>query len=184
MADLEARAEYDELDRVLAARPPLKAPRSTRANVMALIATAPQLQFTVGPVARYAVPPVVYAAPLVLPDRPVIEVADEQQAERQQRRLLAGFIFTGIWSGACLLLVWLLWPAVSNLIFGPSADPGMQARLVVLQDLWGSLTHVVGNLVTANGPLVPTLLSAAVGIGLMLTLLYGPSSRRRNLSAG
>ena len=180
MADHELNTnhtEYDELDRALAARPPLHAPRTTRANVMARLATLPQTQTNLltldVPTARYAVPPLTYDRPGILPDFDLAAFQPEPD-ERQQRRLLAGFIFTGAWAGACVLLVWLLWPAVSNLIFGPSTDLDMQTRLAALQAFWNGLGSFVAN----YGSQWPAALSAVVGLVVMLVLFYDSSPRR------
>ena len=61
---------YDELDRALAARPALKAPRHTRSRVMAGIAALPQTgaaTATTMLAAKYPVPAIKYVPPAPLP---------------------------------------------------------------------------------------------------------------------
>jgi hypothetical protein len=171
--------EYDELEKALVARPLLKAPRRTRENVMARIAALPQTEqavmtLTATLAARYPAPTVKYmpSAVLPLPDPPVELL--EEAAEQRQRRMVWGVIFTGMWLGACLFGLWLIWPAVSNLIFGPPTDPEMQAHLQALQTFWNNLTGFLVNTWSTYGLLLPSLLSGAIGLSLMMTFIFGP----------
>ncbi len=181
MADLESR-KYDELEKVLAARPMLKAPDTLRVNVMARIAVLPQYPYPYPSLivpAKYAAPLLNYASAQTQLENAAILIVEEKVV-RQQRRLLVGFIFSGFWLGLCFLVVWLLWPALSNLIFGPSADPEMQARLAGLQSFWNDLSGFVGQFITNYGTLIPTILSLAIGLALMVAYLFGPGSRRNS----
>jgi len=174
--------EYDALDKALAARPQLKAPRHTRDRVMARIIAAPQtdlVRAVSNMAARYPAPAVKYAPPVALPLPEPVEAAEV--AERSQRRLIWGFIFTGMWLGLCLLAVWAIWPAVSNLIFGPSTDPAMQAHLATIQAVWKSVTGFLADFWSTYGLLLPSLISGAIGLGLMALLIFGPTQRRLRL---
>ena len=169
--------EYDELEKVLAERPTLKAPRHTKGCVMARIAALPQtgrVTATSLLTAKYPAPPIKYVPPAVQPlPEPIEEVSEDQS-----RRILMGIIFTGAWTGLCLLLLWVIWPAISNLIFGPPSDPQMQAHLATLQSIWDNVTKFLSEFITAYGSLLPTLLSGAVGLALMTFLLFGNNFRR------
>ncbi|HEX2911892.1 MAG TPA: hypothetical protein VH186_13875 [Chloroflexia bacterium] len=175
--------EYDELDRVLSVRPMLKAPRHTSARVMALIANVPQLETSAAfkMVAQGDPAVVKYAAPAALP-LPAEEAFEPFEAsetvERRQRRYLFGIIFTGAWSGLCLLVLWLIWPAISYLLFGPSSDPEMQVRLDVLTSLWTGFVGFFSDFIATYGWLLPSLVSGAVGLSLMAAFLFNYSPRR------
>lgn len=180
----------DELDRVLAARPSLKAPSHMSSRVMARIAALPPQVSPAGPVANSATwaiagastaPVIKYAPPEVKPlPQPLEAIARaEDLLDKQQRRYFAGLIFMGIWLGLCLLALWVVWPAVANLVFGPSSDPEMQVRLAVLQGIWSNGVNFVSDFVAAVVPLLPTLLSAAVGLALMTALIFGGGINRR-----
>lgn len=184
MADqdkVNLQREYDELDKVLAAQPLLKAPRHTSARVMARLAALPQQTSVanlnslniqvVAPVIKY-VPPAVRP----LPQAPFELADDTEVTERRQNRLLVSLIFSGALSGLVVLLVWFLWPAINNFVFGPSGDPELQARLVSLQILWAE----VNRFLMSNSLLLPSLLSAAVGLALMTFLMFG-NNLRQNL---
>ena len=178
----------DELDRVLAARPSLKAPSHMSSRVMARIAALPPQASPAGPVSNPATwaiagaaPVIKYASPEVKPlPQPLEAIARaEDLLDKQQRRYFAGLIFMGIWLGLCLLGLWTVWPAISNLFFGPSSDPEMQVRLSVLQSVWTNTFNFLADFVAAVVPLLPTLLSAAVGLALMTALIFGGGFNRR-----
>jgi hypothetical protein len=183
----KASRQPDELDRVLAARPRLKAPSHTASQVLARIAALPQGS-PAGPVSNpvtwaMAAPAsaLKYIPPEVKPlPQPLDNFAQSEEIlERQQRRYFVGLVFTGAWLGLCLLLLWTVWPAASNLVFGPSSDPEMQVRLAVLQSVWAAVTDFLSDFVAAVIPLLPTLLSAAVGLALMTALIFGSNFSRR-----
>ena len=174
--------EYDALDQALAARPPLKAPRHTRDRVLARITAAPQTDLVRAAstlAARYPAPAVKYSPPVALPLPELVEAAEV--AEHRQRRLWWGFMFTGIWLGICLLALWAIWPAISNLIFGPSTDPEMQAHLAAIQSVWNSFTGFLADFWSSYGLLLPSLISGVIGLGLMAILIFGPTQRRLRL---
>ncbi len=179
----------DELDRVLASRPALKAPSHMSSRVMARIAALPPQASVAGPVSNPATwliaasaPVAKYAPPEVKPlPQPLDVVAArlDDLLDKQQRRYSMGLIFTGFWLGLCALLLWTVWPAISNLVFGPSNDPDMQARLATLQKVWSNVASFTGDFISAIVPLLPTLLSAAVGLALMTALIFGSNINRR-----
>ena len=165
MADLESRKEsrkYDELDRVLAAQPLLKAPTNTRANVMARLATLPQTQLST----VMAVSAARYAAPVLLPD-PIILESDE----REERRLLAGLIFAGAWLGLTMLVGWAVWLAFSNL----SPDP-----VTALINLWNNVATAVVGFFSNYQNQLPTMVSLGVGLSVLVFYIFGPNLRRSN----
>lgn len=179
----------DELDRILAGRPALKAPSHMSSRVMARIAALPPQASVAGPISNPAtwtiagsapvikyVPPEVKPLPLPL-DTVVARVDDI--LDKQQSRYSMGLIFTGVWLGLCALVLWTLWPAINNLVFGPSSDPDMQARLATIQKVWNNVSNFTGDFVAAVVPLLPTLLSAAVGLALMTALIFGSNINRR-----
>ena len=179
----------DELDRVLAARPALKAPSHMSSRVMARIAALPPQASVAGPVSSPATWMVATSAPVIKyvpPEvKPLPQPLDAAAAnvddilDKQQRRYSLGLIFTGVWLGLCILALWTLWPAISNLVFGPSSDPDMQARLATLQKVWNNGSDFVREFLAAIAPLLPTLLSAAVGLALMTALIYSSNVTRR-----
>ena len=178
----------DELDRVLAARPALKAPSYTACRVMARIAALPLQASTAGPISNPATwaigisaPVIKYIPPEVKPlPQPLDTITQaEEILDKQQRRYFIGLAFMGAWLGLCLLVLWAVWPAISNLFFGPSNDLEMQVHLAVLQSAWRNVINFLSNFVTVVVPLLPTLLSAAVGLALMTALIFGNSINRR-----
>ncbi len=174
--------EYDELEKALTTRPMLGAPRHTSARVLARIAALPQTEYVSTPMllaARYPAPAIIYHAPAVLPLPEAIDALEIEAIEKGQRRLIFGLMFTGAWLGLCLLALWVIWPAISNLIFGPSSDPEMQARLATLQGMWNGLVGFLSDFWTAYAPIMPTIISGAVGLGLMTALIFGPTRFRR-----
>jgi hypothetical protein len=185
----KASRQADELDRVLAARPVIKAPSHTASRVMARIAALPQASVAgpvSNPLAWAATAPVIkYAPPEVKPlPQPFDTIAQtEEILEKQQNRYFMGLAFMGVWLGLCLLLMWTIWPAVSNLVFGPSSDHEMQVRLEVLQSVWLNVSTFVSDFVLQVLPLLPTILSASVGLALMTALIFGRNFNR-GLRAG
>jgi hypothetical protein len=179
----------DELDRVLAGRPALKAPSHMSSRVMARIAALPPQASVAGPIsspATWAIatssPVIKYMPPEVKPLPQPLDTVTAQVddiLDKQQRRYSMGLIFTGVWLGLCALVLWTLWPAVSNLVFGPSSDPDMQARLATIQKVWNNVADFTFNFISAVVPLLPTLLSAAVGLALMTALLFSSNINRR-----
>ncbi len=175
---------YDALDRVLAAQPRLKAPRHTAASVLNRIASQPQIKpssvsMLAGAPVKYPVPVIKYAPPVALPLPDLAEEVLYKAAAKRQRQLVVGLAFTSLWVGLCLFGLWLVWPAVSNLVFGPSSDPEMQVRLANLQNAWNTLTRFLSDFLSANGAILPTLISAAVGLGLMTAIFYSSSFNAR-----
>lgn len=178
----------DELDRVLAARPALKAPSHMSSRVMARIAALPPQASVAGPISNPAIwtiaapaPVIKYVPPEVKPLPQPLDAAArvEDILDKQQHRYSMGLIFTGVWLGLCALVLWTIWPAVSNLVFGPSSDPDMQARLAMLQKVWSNVSNFTGDFISAILPLLPTLLSAAVGLALMTALIFSSNINRR-----
>lgn len=179
----------DELDRVLAARPALKAPSHMSSRVMARIAALPPQASVAGPISNPATwmvatpaPVIKFAPPEVKPlPQPVDAVADrvDEILDKQQRRYSMGLIFTGVWLGLCILVLWTLWPAISNLVFGPSSDPDMQGRLETLQKVWNNVSDFARDFASAIAPQFPTLVSAAVGLALMTALIFSSNITRR-----
>lgn len=181
--------KIDELDRVLAARPALKAPSHMSSRVMARIAALPPQASVAGPVGSPATwtiaapaPVIKYVPPEVKPLPQPFEAAAyhvDDLLDKQQRRYSIGLVFTGVWLGLCALILWTLWPAISNLVLGSSSDPDMQARLATLQKVWNNVVEFTGQFVAAVVPMLPTLLSAAVGLALMTALIFGGGLNRR-----
>jgi hypothetical protein len=179
----------DELDRVLAARPALKAPSHMSSRVMARIAALPPQASVAGPISNPATwmvatpaPVIKYVPPEVKPlPQPVDAAADrvDDILDNQQRRYSMGLVFTGVWLGLCILVLWTLWPAISNLVFGPSGDLDMQARLATLQKVWSNVSDFVREFASAIAPQLPTLVSAAVGLALMTALIFSSNITRR-----
>jgi hypothetical protein len=179
----------DELDRVLVARPALKAPSHMSSRVMARIAALPPQASVAGPISNPATwmvatpaPVIKYVPPEVKPlPQPVDAAADrvDDILDKQQRRYSMGLVFTGVWLGLCILALWTLWPAISNLVFGPSSDPDMQARLETLQKVWNNTFDFVRDFASAIAPQLPTLVSAAVGLALMTALIFSSNITRR-----
>lgn len=174
--------DYDALDEVLAMRPARKAPRHTRDRVMARIIAVPQTDLakvTNTLAARYPAPAVKYSPPVALPLPEPVEATEF--AAKRQSRVWWGFMVTGVWFGLCLLALWAIWPAISNLIFGPSSDPQMQAHLATIQAVWNGFIGFLADFWATYGLLVPSLISGAVGLGLMAVLIFGPNQRRLRL---
>ena len=179
----------DELDRVLLGRPALKAPSHMSSRVMARIAALPPQASVAGPISNpatwtiaAAVPVIKYVPPEVKPlPQPLDTVAArvDDMLDKQQRRYSMGLIFTGVWLGLCALVLWTVWPAISNLVFGPSGDLDMQARLATIQKVWTNVSDFMGDFISAIVPMLPTLLSAAVGLALMTALIFSSNINRR-----
>lgn len=163
--------QYDALEIALAARPKVRAPRNTVSRVMAGIVTLPQQ----APIATFAPPTlshVKYAPPAALP----LPVAEEEV--RKVNRKLTGLVFTTTWVSLCAFFIYLLvWPAVSNLFLGGHNEMNVLLRTV---QLWNGLVTTVGGFFTTIAPLLPSLLSALVGLGIMV-LIFTMQRRRLGL---
>ncbi len=171
-----SRPEYDAIEQALAARPRLSAPRHTSARVMARLAAMSQAETALIKATRYPAPVIKYVSPaaLPLPDAPeALELTPQRQ-----RRQAWGFMIMGMWLGGCLLALWAIWPAISNLVFGPSSDPATQAHLETLQSLWNGYIGFWAEVWLAYGIWLPSILSGLVGLAVMLVLVLGPTRRR------
>ncbi len=172
---LSTKREYDAIEQALAARPLLRAPRHTSSRVLAQIMALSPAEST-----RKALPvAALYAIPAV---RPLGYYDSGSNESQPPPRLLAGYIFTGAWSGLCLFLMWLVWPAISNLFFGPSTDPEMQGRLEFLQAGWSNVYGLITDFLRTYDPLLPSLLSALLGLAVMAAILYRSSFKQNTLA--
>ena len=157
--ELNMERQYDALERALAARPLVRAPRNTAARVMARIAALPQQN----PVATYAPPPVVpirYTPPAALP------LPELDDTEQEMRRRLTKLVFTVTWVSLSALFIYLvLWPLASNLLLGAHNDMNIISRAV---QLWNGGVTLVGDLFTAIAPYLPSVMSAVAGLAIML----------------
>lgn len=160
--------QYDALERVLAARPMVRAPRNTASRVMASIATLPQ-QAPVATFAPPAISQVKYAPPAALP----LPEAEEEVGKVNRR--VTGLAFTTTWISLCAFVIYLLvWPAISNLFLGGQNDMNVLTRTV---QLWTGLVNTLGSFFTMVAPILPSLLSALIGLGIML-LIFTMQRRR------
>ncbi len=169
--ELNNERQYDNLEQILAARPLVRAPRNTMSRVMARIAALPQ-QNSVANFAPPAVTPIRYAPPPVLP----LPEAEDEVAQLRGR--LTRLIFTSAWISLSALFIYLIiWPAISNLFLGGQNDFNLVLRTV---QLWNGLVNMVSSVFATIAPLLPSMLSALVGLVIML-LIFTMQRRRFRL---
>jgi hypothetical protein len=158
---LNTERQYDTLEQALVARPVVRAPRNTVSRVMAQIAALPQQV----PVTTFVPPqviPIKYAPPVALP---LPEVDEEGQ---RLHRSVTKVVVTATWVSLCALFIYLLvWPAASNLFLGGNHDFNIVGSLI---RLWTGLVGTVGAVFNAVAPVLPSLLSAVVGLAIMLLI--------------
>lgn len=180
---LRGQAEQDELDKILAARPKTRAPRQTAANVMALLAALPENKVDTALTPRYSAPVVnVDFSPLAEPlFESAVAFVEPDLNDSVQRGQLIGRVLAGLLAGFVTLLSWLIWPAISNLVFGPSNDPELQARLAFLQRVGDNIVSGFISFFVQYGAIMPTILSLVLGLSIMTTLIVNNRYRSQNL---
>jgi hypothetical protein len=167
--EIALERQYDALERALAARPMVRAPRNTASRVMARIAALPQQ----APMAAFAPPQVAprrYEPPVALP------LPEAEEEVHKVNRNLIKMVFTTTWISLSALFIYLvLWPAFSNLFLGGQNDFNIIGNLV---RLWNGLASTFGMTFNLIAPLLPSLISALIGIGIMLIIF---TRQRRHL---
>jgi hypothetical protein len=180
MADLnqnqriEHRANWDDLDHALAARPVTRAPRNMSANVMARLAALTEAENAVALVADTPK----YAAPVVKMSPPIAAVYIPEPIETHSRSWL-GYVAVSAVAGLVTLVSWLLYPAVASWLFAVPADAAMQARLNLITGLWRSATSGLVSFIVSYGAYIPMMISLAVGVIIMTTLMFSNNVRRQ-----
>lgn len=160
-----------ELEQALVALPKMPAPRHTLARVMARIASLPQLETDMAALSIAMAPPKIkYVPPVVEMNQEAASMA-QAVGERSGGFNPLGYLFIGLWATLCLTVGYLLWPGISYLIFGPSQNPDMQARLVALQNWWHNLTTNFSTLFATTQPYLLTIVSALVGVAILLYIV-------------
>lgn len=179
---LRGQAEQDDLDKILAARPKNRAPRQTAANVMALLAALPENKVDTALTPRYSAPVVnMDFSPVAEPLFEAAAFVEPDLNDSAQRGQLIGRVLAGLLAGFITLLSWTIWPAISNLFFGPSNDPEMQARLAFLQRVGDNIVSGFISFFVQYGAIMPTILSLVLGLSIMTTLIVNNRYRSQNL---
>jgi hypothetical protein len=177
MADLntnqrtEHRADWDELDY---ARPVARAPRNLSANVMARLAALSEAEHAVSLMADMPK----YAAPVVKFPIPQVAVYVPESAESHNRSWL-GYVVLSAAAGLVMLFSWVLYPAVASWFFGVPADAAMQTRLDLVASVWRSFTSGLVSFIVSYGAFIPMMISLAVGLVIMTTLIFSNNVRRQ-----
>jgi hypothetical protein len=169
------------LEQALKTMPRLRAPGHTLSRMLARIATLPQLDLDAAAISIGLVPPrqIKYVPPVISP-----EYQDEAEASHNRARLVTnngqfnplGYVFVGLWISLCLVALYLVWPALLNLM-GITQDPEGQGRLATIQNWWNNVSSSFTGLFNTVQPYLPTIVSAIAGIVIMVYVI-GSQQRR------
>ncbi len=170
----------DDLEQALAMLPLVRAPGHTLARVLARIATIPQLEINAAALSIGLVPPriIKYAPPVLEPLTAEAATTTHPANQRAGQFNPLGYLFIGLWLSLCIMGLYLVWPGIANLVFGPPQDADGLARLQVLQGWWSNLTTNASLFFNMVQLYLPTIVSAVAGV---LIMLYIFTQQRRRL---
>ena len=170
----------DGLEQALAMLPIVRAPSHTLSRVLARIATIPQLEIDAAALSIGLVPPriIKYAPPVLEPLKVAVTSTAAPTSQRAGQFNPLGYLFIGLWLSLCIMGLYLVWPGIANLVFGPPQDTDGLARLQALQNWWSNLTTNASLFFNAVQLYLPTIVSAIAGV---LIMLYIFTQQRRHL---